>query len=233
MCLTLTSPILAAVGFYSRSIVAEELDRCVPGTTLKEYHPFYLESVDLESLVSKKTDSQVLVGGIRGNKNFERLELCIVSSTYECDPYIPSKCILDDKEYRFRVNGPLRGYLKVGEDDIEIVDNFDDASGLSLRREERGRGFRVVHTEEDGLHVVFTTHGGGHRITVEEPFKNDPRQWFEILEILRPRSVGMCSHLFSSGKAISFLSAPLLLTTFVTLDPFDPPLHSFKKRQWI
>ncbi|KAF9359500.1 hypothetical protein BGX34_008324 [Mortierella sp. NVP85] len=170
---------------------AEELERCVPGTTLKEYHPFYLESVDLESLVSKKTDSQVLVGGIRGNKNFERLELCIVSSTYECDPYIPSKCILHGKEYRFRVNGPLRGYLKIGEDDIEIVDSFDDASGLSLHREGRGHGFRVAHTKEDGSHVVFTTHGGGRRITAEEPFKNDPRQWFKILEIPRPRSIDL------------------------------------------
>ncbi|KAG0222206.1 hypothetical protein BGX31_009280 [Mortierella sp. GBA43] len=174
--------VVASVGAAPMSVFStpERFEGCVPGVFVKEYHPFYLESVKLGSLVSKKAEELLVVGGVPGNKDFEQLELCVVSSDYGCDRNIPSNCIYPDVEYRFRVNGPVRGYLKINDNkELEIVENYGDASGLNLYREE-GWGLRVAHRQEDGSRAVFSTNGGGRAITLVEQVKNDAAQWFEI-----------------------------------------------------
>ncbi|KAF9950617.1 hypothetical protein BGZ65_006504 [Modicella reniformis] len=161
--------------------VRREPNQCMPGTSVKEYHPFLLESVRLRSPVSKKVNKDLVVGGVNDNKNFDQLELCIVSTTFGCDKFIPSNCIYQNVEYRFRVNSPVKGYLKVQDDAIEIVEDFNDASGLNLYREE-GWGLRVAHIDDDGIRKVFSTNGAGNPITLVEQIKDDDKQWFEILE---------------------------------------------------
>ncbi|KAG0222208.1 hypothetical protein BGX31_009282 [Mortierella sp. GBA43] len=175
--------VVASVGAAPMSVFSkdswsppERFDGCVPGVTVREYHPFYLESVKLESLVSKKPEESLVVGGIRGNKEFQQLEVCAVSSDYGCDRNIPSNCIYPDVEYRFRVNSPVRGHLKINDNkELEIVENYSDAPGLNLYRKE-GWELRVAHRQEDGSRAVISTNGGGRAITLVEQVKNDARQ---------------------------------------------------------
>lgn len=81
---------------------------CVPETSIREYHPFLLKSSNLDSYVSKMRFDNILVGGFRGNKMFQELELCIVSSEYGCNAEIKSNCIYQNVDYKFRVNSPFR-----------------------------------------------------------------------------------------------------------------------------
>ncbi|KAF9437600.1 hypothetical protein BGZ76_000124 [Entomortierella beljakovae] len=154
---------------------------CVPGVSIKEYHPFYLKSSKLDSMVSKMRDDNLLVGGVNGNKNFAQLELCVVSSDHGCDKMIPANCIYENVEYRFRVNHPNKGYLRMTGDRIEIVDNFYDGSTLDLFKEE-GRGVRIGHLRRDGGRTVFSTNGGGKPLTMENFKLNDARQWFQLID---------------------------------------------------
>lgn len=154
---------------------------CVPETTIREYHPFLLKSSNLETLVSKQLAGNYLVGGIPGNKNFQELELCIVSSDYGCNAKIKSNCIYRDIEYRFRVNSPVQGYLRIVNNQVEIVEDFKDASGLTLYREP-GWGLRVAHWTRYGERMVFAARYKGGPILMEETVANAERQWFELLE---------------------------------------------------
>ncbi|KAF9437599.1 hypothetical protein BGZ76_000123 [Entomortierella beljakovae] len=157
------------------------LSSCVPGVTVKEYHPFYLRSSKLDSMVSKMVDDNLLVGGVNGNKNFAQLEFCIVSSDHGCDRKIPANCIYENVEYRFRVTRPMQGYLRVAGDMIDIVDDFYEGTELNLFQEE-GWGLRIAHSREDQSRTVFATNGGGKPITMENFKHNDDRQWFQIID---------------------------------------------------
>ncbi|KAG0093058.1 hypothetical protein BGZ93_009888 [Podila epicladia] len=156
-------------------------NQCVPETTIREYHPFLLKSTNLDTYVSKEREENILVGGVANNKNFQQLELCIVSSDYGCSSKIHSACIYQNVDYRFRVNGPTRGYLRIEGNEIKIVDDFEDASGLNLYKE-AGWGLRVAHMKRDGTRMVFSAKKQGQPITMEEPVTNAARQWFQIVE---------------------------------------------------
>lgn len=159
-----------------------ELTQCISGINVKEYHPFYLESVQLGSPISKRFQLTKVVGGDRYNRYLRHLQFCAASTDFKCDNHIPSDCIHDDVGYRFRVHGPgkEKGYLKIEGDELDIVENFDDGSVLNVYSEE-GSGLMIVHTESDGSQRVFTTNGGGQPITLEKPVHDDARQWFDII----------------------------------------------------
>ncbi|KAI9239348.1 MAG: hypothetical protein BYD32DRAFT_411580 [Podila humilis] len=154
---------------------------CVPETTIREYHPFLLKSSNLGTLISKQLVGNYLVGGIPGNKNFQELELCIVSSDYDCNAKIKSNCIYRDIEYRFRVNSPVQGYLRIVGNQVEIVKDFKNASGLTLYRE-AGWGLRVAHWTRYGERTVFAARYKGGPILMEEMVANAEHQWFELIE---------------------------------------------------
>ncbi|KAF9430261.1 hypothetical protein BGZ94_007713, partial [Podila epigama] len=154
---------------------------CVPETSIKEYHPFYLKSFNLNTLVSKHRDHNLLVGGVSGDKNFEQLELCVVSSDLGCSSEIHSSCIYQNVGYRFHVNAPVKGYLRVSQDLVEIVDSFFDATPMTLYKE-AGWGLRISQVFDDGNHIVFSARAKGAPIEMEEPVTNAARQWFEIVE---------------------------------------------------
>ncbi|KAG0030227.1 hypothetical protein BGZ81_002935 [Podila clonocystis] len=158
-----------------------ESNHCVPETSIREYHPFLLKSSNLHTLVSKMRDDNILVGGIPGNKNFEELELCIASSEYGCNAKIRSNCIYQNVDYRFRVNSPVQGYLRVVGNKIDVVKNFKDASSLNLYKE-AGWGLRIAHLKKDGSRIVFSATKEGQPITLEAVSSNAERQWFELIE---------------------------------------------------
>ncbi|KAG0331391.1 hypothetical protein BG000_010964 [Podila horticola] len=156
-------------------------NQCVPETTIREYHPFLLKSSNLDTYVSKEREEDTLVGGVANNKNFQQLRLCIVSSDYGCSTEIQSACIYQNVEYRFRVDGPVKGYLHIEGNQIRIVDDFQEASRLNLYKE-AGWGLRIAHMRHDGSRIVFSAKKQGQPITLEEPVTNAARQWFQIVE---------------------------------------------------
>ncbi|KAG0093044.1 hypothetical protein BGZ93_006147 [Podila epicladia] len=157
-------------------------NRCVPQTSIREYHPFLLKSSKLETYVSKMRVDNIIVGGMLGNKNFQELELCIVSSEYGCNSEIRSNCIYQHVDYRFRVNSPLQGYLRVVGNEVDIVKDFKDASNMSLYKE-AGWGLRIAHLKKDGSRIVFSATEEGEPIELEEVVSNAERQWFQLIEL--------------------------------------------------
>ncbi|KAI9234772.1 MAG: hypothetical protein BYD32DRAFT_422750 [Podila humilis] len=172
-------------GFYShsRSNVYQGDNGCVPGVTLKEYRPFNLKSYNLKSLISKEIDDDIIVGGVNGNKDFQQLELCIVSSDYDCSTTIISNCIYQNVEYKFRVNAPVQGYLQVVGNEVTIVDSFQEASGLNLYKGEPNWALRVAHFDNNNVAQVFSAAKAGDPIVLEEVVSNKYSQWMEIEEI--------------------------------------------------
>ncbi|KAF9283184.1 hypothetical protein BGZ74_001975, partial [Mortierella antarctica] len=134
---------------------------CVPETSIREYHPFLLKSSNLETYVSKMRVDNIIVGGMPRNKNFQELELCVVSSEY--------------------VHSPVRGYLRVVGNEVDIVKDFKDASNLNLYKEV-GWGLRIAHLKKDGSRVVFSATKEGEPIELEEVVSNAERQWFQLIE---------------------------------------------------
>lgn len=136
-------------------------------------------SNDLGSFVSKPVDQPILVGGVPGDDMFNELEFCVVGDEGECNPSHKTNCIYQNFQYRFRVFGPLNGYLRVKGDVITIVSNFQDASPMNLYKE-ADWGLRIEHVMPDGTRRVFVTHEPGQPITLDAPQKKNGRQWFDL-----------------------------------------------------
>ncbi|KAG0093056.1 hypothetical protein BGZ93_009886 [Podila epicladia] len=155
-------------------------NRCIPGVSVKEYQTFQLKSWNLQSMVSKELGDDILVGGVRGNKNFQELELCVVSSDAECNPPYETHCIYENVEYRFKVNGPIPGFLRVVGDFVEIVPNFNEASGLNMQKIAEVSALRVGYKDRSGDIQVFSAPRAGQPIIVEEAVSNKVSQWMEL-----------------------------------------------------
>ncbi|CAO3565474.1 unnamed protein product [Mortierella alpina] len=192
-------------------------NECVPETTIKEYHPFRLRSAQLRSFVSKKFDANLLVGGIAGEKTLEELEMCIASTDLGCDKNIRSNCIYQNVSYRFRVNSPVKGYLKVVRGAVEIVSDFHEASELNLYKKE-GWGLRVAQGHNDESRLVFSTTGGGRPLTLEPFVSNKASQWFEIVDSTRraPSTPNKCVPETSIKEYHPFTLLSSKLDTFVS-----------------
>ncbi|KAG0343833.1 hypothetical protein BG004_004968 [Podila humilis] len=158
-------------------------NQCVPEVSVKEYRPFLLKSSNLNTLVSKEAQCDLIVGGPKkSNKNFQQLELCVVSSDYGCSTEIKSNCIYQDIPYRIRVNSPVEGYLRITEQNtVEIVHSFAEASRLNLYKE-KGWGLRIAHLKDDGTRIVFSATKESYPIVLEEAVTNAARQWFTLIE---------------------------------------------------
>ncbi|KAF8982375.1 hypothetical protein BGZ52_001918 [Haplosporangium bisporale] len=157
-------------------------NECVPEISLREYQPFLLKSTLLNTIVSQAFDTNLVVGGINGDKDFKQLELCLASTDRDCSSIIQSDCIYQNQDYRFRVNAPVRGYLRLVNGEVDIVEDFDEASALSLFKE-AGWPLRISgRREQDGKRVVLAASERGGPITVERPKTDAIRQWFEIIE---------------------------------------------------
>ncbi|KAG0324182.1 hypothetical protein BG004_003524 [Podila humilis] len=158
-------------------------NQCVPEVSVKEYRPFLLKSSNLNTLVSKPVNNDLIVGGPKSaDKNYKQLELCVVSSDYGCSTGIKSNCIYQDIPYRIRVNSPVEGYLRItGQNTVEIVHSFAEASRLNLYKE-AGWGLRIAHLKDDGSRIVFSATKEGYPIVLEEAVTNAARQWFTLIK---------------------------------------------------
>ncbi|KAG0343834.1 hypothetical protein BG004_004969, partial [Podila humilis] len=154
-------------------------NQCIPEVDVREYESFQLRSTALKTLVSKLPDMFEIVGGVDGDKNFQQLEFCIVSTDGPCNPPYPTNCIYQNVEYRIKVNGPVQGYLRVAFGSVIVVPNFEDASGLNLYKEE-GWGLRIAHLLPGGQRLVFETTEKGYPIRLNNPVKDRANQWFSL-----------------------------------------------------
>ncbi|KAG0093055.1 hypothetical protein BGZ93_009885 [Podila epicladia] len=159
--------------------------RCVPEVFIKEYRPFVLVSYKLDSSVSRELDENLLVGGVDGDKSFQRLEFCFASTEYGCSSSVQSSCIYPHVEYRMRVHSPIEGYLRIKDGMfLEIVEDFEKGSVLGLYKE-LGWGLRIAHRGEDGVRTVLAVDKPGKPAVMEPIESNAPRQWFELQEVHR------------------------------------------------
>ncbi|KAG0340178.1 hypothetical protein BG000_000490 [Podila horticola] len=187
------------LGALSDSLVVRQ---CIPETNIQEYHPFQLLSIDLRTYLSKHINSNLLVGGfLGGNKYFQQLEFCIVSTDEECSIAIPSDCIYQGVEYRFRVYGPVQGYLQIEDEQLRIVPDFEDASSLSLFRGKDG-GLRIDHQSPDGSRSVLQTGAAGRAVILNKYEQYNGRQYFEIMELTNFNKKAECHSSKSSRSAL-------------------------------
>ncbi|KAG0080813.1 hypothetical protein BGZ93_001424 [Podila epicladia] len=156
-------------------------NQCIPGISVRERQPFQLLSYDLRTFLSKHIKSNLLVSDLRlENKYFQKLEFCIVSTEAECTTDIPTSCVHEDVEYRFRVFEPTKGYLKVDDEQLRIIPDFEEASRLSLNVDE-DYGVRIVHLNPDGSQSALETTTPGRAIVLAEPDLYNSKQLFELI----------------------------------------------------
>lgn len=152
---------------------------CIPGVSVKEYHPFRLVSTIFNAGVSKLNNSNRVIAAYSSQGDAKALELCVASTDHGCQAGMPSNCIYPDVEYRFRVESPVEGYLRVVDNEIIIVDSFDEGSGLNFFKLSPDGGIMISHLVH-GEHLVFQTHSN-RKITLNAPSKSIDAQLFTIV----------------------------------------------------
>ncbi|KAF9305921.1 hypothetical protein BG003_001181, partial [Podila horticola] len=156
--------------------------QCISNTTgIKEYKSFQLLSRELGTYVSKKLDGSQLVGGVEGDKSLEKLEFCAVSSDHHCDPFFSTNCVLENVDYRFRLKGSPKRYLRVDGQYVQFVTTFEEASSLNLSNED-GLGVYIAHKYDGGEKKVFAikTDEKSQPIVLEYLQKKGDHQRFDI-----------------------------------------------------
>lgn len=121
--------------------------------TLKEDNHFELIGMDDYTLALKPTDKdQLVIAGIRGDENYQPLELCLVKSAdQECSTKSESDRILDRTKYKLRVSRPLKGYLQVSGDYLTFIDYYAMATDVSLNYPGYGDSVRVYNARNSGV----------------------------------------------------------------------------------
>ncbi|KAF9307630.1 hypothetical protein BG003_000428 [Podila horticola] len=178
--------IVSAAPFYAQQPF-EEADfdsRCLPGSSVVENQAFRLLSYELDTYVSRKVRGDYLVAGVTGDKTLQQLEFCVVSADMECEIVLPPNCVRENVDYRFRVSG-LNGYLKIEGEYVRIVQEYDDASPLSLSNVD-GLGPRIAYKHR---RVLATSDSGefGRPIVLESPQKYRQQQRFDIVKSIGAR----------------------------------------------
>lgn len=137
--------------------LAPNLAACVADTDIKEYQTFQLLNHRLDSFVSKLIDKNLIVAGVSGDKIFQQLEFCFVTTEGECNPPSPTNCLLEDGYYRMRVHSPVQGYVDMDRDGyLRIIQEFCYAYGVSVLKAE-GEGHYFTQSLVDSDAAITTT----------------------------------------------------------------------------
>ncbi|KAG0359631.1 hypothetical protein BGX24_005743 [Mortierella sp. AD032] len=141
-------------------------NKCIP-ENIKEYRSFFLKGDNPGTYLSKSEYSDVVVSGMSSHLDNQSLKMCVVSTDAECDPAFQTHCVYENVEYRFRVEEPVVGYLRVIETDdgkkITIVKDYNSASPLSIWKD-GGWFLRVAQLQPDGSRLVFQTSTKGQPV---------------------------------------------------------------------
>ncbi|KAF9282418.1 hypothetical protein BGZ74_002157, partial [Mortierella antarctica] len=162
-----------------------EPNQCVPHVAIKEYEAFELYSYDLDSFVSNLPGHDVVVGGDPLDKHLQQLQFCIVSSDHECNPKFPTNCIYENVQYRYRVHGSEKGYLRIQDGLVRIVPEFEDATGLNLLWDDN-RGLRIAKQNKKGSVSVLATTVPGKALTLQGATRPIDSQFFALSKLETP-----------------------------------------------
>ncbi|KAF9976140.1 hypothetical protein BGZ75_000313 [Mortierella antarctica] len=158
--------------------------KCIPNTRIKEYQSFILKSTKVGTHLGMEEGSELVVTGANGQPDKHSLEMCVVSTDSACNPAFPTHCIYENVEYRFRVEQPEAGYLRIVDSDsgkrVSVVQDWDSASPLSFLREEAHWGLRVAQIQPDGSYSVFQADEMGQPISFVRSVQDHAGQWFTI-----------------------------------------------------
>ncbi|KAG0033855.1 hypothetical protein BGZ82_005967 [Podila clonocystis] len=164
-------------------------EKCLPDTLIKEYNPFQLFSYDLDNYVSRKVDTNLLVGGRNGDKSFQQLQFCVVSSDRACTTMaFPPACIYQNAQYRVRVQGPAQGYLRVSGGQVDIVEHYSHASVLTMFKGDDW-GLRIGYVNGLGEQYVLATKTEGEPIVLEPPKEERVQQFFDLVKLRKDGQV--------------------------------------------
>jgi hypothetical protein len=135
-----------------------------------------MSSIAYKATFSRLVNTNLLRLAYSSETNYQFLEFCVVSTDHDCVPGMPSNCIYDNVEYRFRVHSPIKGYLKVVNGEVVIVDSYNEASGLNFLN--TGDGLKISYKDRGEL---FVFKANINRITtIERPDKSSAYQKFAI-----------------------------------------------------
>ncbi|KAG0010340.1 hypothetical protein BGZ81_002821, partial [Podila clonocystis] len=177
--LSVAFTIVSAVPYSAQNRFTDHSkDRCLPGTSVKENQPFHLLTSSRLNYVSTFLDGDLLIEGADGNKDLQRLQFCVVLGDEECTA-TSDYCILEDTEYRVRVHGPEKGYLRAEGYHVRVVEEYEEASDISLVWDTGG--VRISTKDRIGDQVLFTATRAGLPIRLDVPESSD-RQSFALVE---------------------------------------------------
>ncbi|KAF9307631.1 hypothetical protein BG003_000429 [Podila horticola] len=149
---------------------------------IKEYNPLQLFSYDLDNYVSKKAGNNQMLGGLTGDKSFQQVQLCVVSSDRACtSAAMPTACIYQNAQYRVCVQGPAKGYFRVIGGRVDIVEHYDHASILNLFKDDDW-GLRIGYVNGLGAQYVLATTKKGEPIVLESLKKDSIQQFFDLVK---------------------------------------------------
>ncbi|KAG0021578.1 hypothetical protein BGZ82_011298, partial [Podila clonocystis] len=161
----------------SNNVNKESVGNCLPDTDAAEGSPFLVKNHALKSVVSIERGSNILVGGVNGNQNFEDVQFNVLPFN---GPKNLGHCLREDFEYRFEVRvGHIRGYLQIQHGLLAIVREFDEASPLYFHKS-AGQGLRIAEMTPQGPFAI-TTMGPGIPLIFERAESKNERQVFDLI----------------------------------------------------
>ncbi|KAG0223138.1 hypothetical protein BGW42_006087 [Actinomortierella wolfii] len=175
----------AAPCHSNRHSYFEQANKCIPEIDVREYQSFYLKSFAFNAYLwtHPKAPLHLIMVGDEPHLNKYSLKMCVVSSEMACDPPFPTNCIYDSVDYVFRVEEPVKGYLKVNSKDkdlpITVTKDYHDATPLNFFKE-KGWGLRIAHRQPDGDRLVFEAEEPMGLVAMNHPVKDRSKQWFTI-----------------------------------------------------
>ncbi|KAG0235702.1 hypothetical protein BGW41_000704 [Actinomortierella wolfii] len=175
----------AAPCHSNRHSYFEQANKCIPEIDVREYQSFYLKSSAFNTYLSTHPEAplHLVLAGYTAYQDRYSLKMCVASSEMACDPPFPTNCIYDSVDYVFRVEEPVKGYLKVDSTDddhvVLVTKDYHDATPLNFFKEE-GWGLRIAQRQPDGDRLVFEVKQPAELITMNHPVKDLSKQWFSI-----------------------------------------------------
>ncbi|KAG0330634.1 hypothetical protein BG004_002050 [Podila humilis] len=155
-------------------------------TAAKEFQSILLNSVSVDAFLSTRLGENILIGGSRGDKDFEPVKFCIVPhAASRCDDAPPSSltdgpsCVKRGDLYRIRVEGKkMNGYITTEREFFVATPEFEEATPFIID----GNGEYVIDVRMGffGPPLAWTVRGAGAPVFFESYRPDEDNQKFEV-----------------------------------------------------
>ncbi|KAK3820341.1 MAG: hypothetical protein J3Q66DRAFT_169684 [Benniella sp.] len=161
-----------------RSIETEGRESCLSGAP-DERQTFSLLDSQLQRFLSKRGYNNLVLGGGE-SRELKQLQFCVVNTRWQtCSATSPNKdaCLNQDKSYKIRVHAPVKGYLKINDNDsVSIVDTYNEASFFKFTEIEE----KTVRISSPMFDLTLSTDGLGEPVRMERYDDEDEDQMFHF-----------------------------------------------------